>query len=137
MSDHRHILIEGYTAEELQALPDHEVDAFVLSDAPIAFRIGSAEILGQFKIDGDILVVKLAHIDGGGEGVLPTLWSLVHRYAAGKGLRSVEWIVHAVSCANPNKKLKRILELRGFTKRDNGSGIEVYAYTSQIEQQYQ
>src|SRR5215831_15985866 len=137
MSDNRHILIEGYTPDELLGLPDRQIDDFVLSGNAIAFRVGSAEILGQFTIDGDVLVVELAHIDGGGEGVLATLWSLVHRYAAGKGLRSVEWIVHAVSCANPNKKLKRILELRGFTKRDNGLGIEVYAYTSQIEQHYQ
>ena len=135
MSDNRHILIEGYTPDELLGLPDRQIDDFVLSGNAIAFRVGSAEILGQFTIDGDVLVVELAHIDGGGEGVLATLWSLVHQYSEGKHLRAVEWIVHAVDCANPNQKLKRILELKGFTKQDNGSGIEVYAYTSQIKQQ--
>jgi hypothetical protein len=29
-------------------------------------------------------------------------------------LSGVEWIVHAVSCAKPNLKLRRVLEHRGF-----------------------
>jgi hypothetical protein len=48
----------------------------VLSGRPIVFRAGSAEILGEFKIKGESLMVELAQIDGGGEGVLPTLTSL-------------------------------------------------------------
>ena len=34
---------------------------------------GTAEILGEFKVKGESLIVELAQIDGGGEGVLPTL----------------------------------------------------------------
>jgi hypothetical protein len=125
-------MIEGYTAEELLALPEEQVGAFVLSDCPIIFRVGSAEILGEFKIADENLIVELAHIDGGGEGVLPTLWSLIHRYAQRKRLQRVEWIVHAVDCANANPKLRRLLELKGFTIKDVGEATKVYSYTSNI-----
>jgi len=29
-------------------------------------------------------------------------------------LTEIEWIVHAVDCAKPNERLRRILEKRGF-----------------------
>jgi hypothetical protein len=132
MSKNQQITIEGYTDEELLDLPEEQVDAFVLCNAPVAFRVGSAEILGQFKINETCLVVELAHIDGGGEGVLPTIWSLAERYAAKKDLEMVEWIVHAVHCAKPNLKLRRILELKGFTI-ENMAGIgETYHYVHEV-----
>jgi hypothetical protein len=59
-------------------------------------------------------VVELAQIEGGGEGVLISLVSLAKHYAALRQLSGVEWIVHAVSCAKPNLKLRRVLERRGF-----------------------
>jgi hypothetical protein len=34
--------------------------------------------------------------------------------AASRALLGVEWIVHAVSCAKPNLKLRRVLERRGL-----------------------
>ena len=71
MSSNRRTMIEGYTAEELLGLPEERIDDFVLSDCPVTFVVGSARILGEFKKRNDSLVVELAHIDGGGEGVLP------------------------------------------------------------------
>jgi len=59
------------------------------------------------------LVIELAQIEGGGEGVLPWLASLARPYAQLHGLFSIAWIVH-VSCAKPNLKLRRVLERRGF-----------------------
>ena len=106
--------IEGYTPDEILNLPDEQLEAFVLSGRPIVFRAGSAEILGEFKIKGESLSVELAHIDGGGEGILPALTSLAHRYAKKRGLKKVEWIVHALKCAEPNLKLRRVMEKRGF-----------------------
>lgn len=75
-------------------------------------------MLGQFQVKEARLVVELAQIDGGGEGILQTLWHLSEHYARSRGLDSVEWIVHAVHCARPNLKLRRVLEL-GISKRHN------------------
>lgn len=107
--------IEGYTLDELLTLPEAEVDAFVFTDAPLVLRTGSAQVLGQFRLTAGRLTVELAQIEGGGEGVLPTLWVLAERLARRRGLSEVEWIVHAVHCAEPNLKLRRVLERRGFT----------------------
>jgi tRNA1(Val) A37 N6-methylase TrmN6 len=63
-------------------------------------------------------VIELAQIDGGGEGVLPVLWRLAERYAQQRELDAVEWVVHAINCAHPNLKLRRLLEKRGFEVRD-------------------
>ncbi len=81
----RPIDIEGYSPDEILNLPDEQLDALVLSGEPLVCRAGSAEILGELKIKGDSLLVQLAQIDGGGEGVLPTLTSLAHRYAERRG----------------------------------------------------
>jgi hypothetical protein len=54
-------------------------------------------------------------VDGGGEGALPALAALAHRYALREGLSTIDWRVHAVHCARPNLKLRRVLERRGFT----------------------
>ena len=110
----RQINIEGYSADEILNLPDEQVDDFVLCGRPIVFRAGSAEILGDFKINDQSLIVELAQIDGGGEGILPTLTSLAQKYAKKRGLKKVEWIVHALNCAEPNLKLRRVMERRGF-----------------------
>jgi hypothetical protein len=123
----REIKIEGYSPDEILSLGDEELDAFVLSCRPIVFRAGSAEILGEFKIKGQSLIVELAQIDGGGEGVLPTLTSLAQRYAKKRGLKKVEWIVHALNCAEPNLKLRRVMERRGFHIVDiEGAGQAYY-----------
>lgn len=46
--------------------------------------------------------------------MLLTLTSLAHRYAKQRGLKRVEWVVHALNCAEPNLKLRRVMERRGF-----------------------
>ncbi|HEX6044663.1 MAG TPA: hypothetical protein VFZ22_09265 [Pyrinomonadaceae bacterium] len=128
----KEIDIEGYTAYEILNLPDEQLDAFVLSGRPIVFRAGSAEILGEFKIKSASLIVELAHIDGGGEGVLPALTSLAKRYAQKRGLKKVEWIVHALNCAEPNLKLRRVMERRGFEIVDVDGGGKAYYQVDEI-----
>ena len=110
--------MEGYTPTEILALPDADIEALVFTGEPLAFRAGSAEILGEFRLSGTVLTVELAHIEGGGEGVLPTLWVLVERYARARELSVVEWIVYATNCAKPNPKLRPLLERRGFEVRE-------------------
>ena len=123
----RQINIEGYTPDEILGLPDEQLDGFVLTGEPLVFRAGSAEILAEFKIHGGSLLVELAQIDGGGEGVLPVLTSLAHRYARRRGLEKVEWVVHALNCAKPNPKLRRVMERRGFVVTDvDGVGKAYY-----------
>jgi hypothetical protein len=128
----REIRMEGFTAQEILDLSDHDVDALILCDQPLVFRAGTAEVLGQFRIVGTRLVVELAHIDGGGEGVLPVLWSLASRYARRRRLGETEWIVHAVTCAKPNLKLRRVLERKGFVVEPLRGGVEVYRLVESV-----
>jgi len=109
------MLIEGLTARALLELPDSELDDLVLTENPIVFVIGSARVLGRARIERARLIVELAHIDGGGEGVLRALWCLVDAYARRRGVAEIDWLVHAVTCARPNHKLRRVLDKRGFT----------------------
>ncbi len=108
------LLIEGYTPDEILAMSNEGLRAIVLSDEPLVFRAGSANLLGRFRVQGPALVMELAHVDGGGEGALPALAALARRYALREGLTSIDWRVHAVHCARPNLKLRRVLERRGF-----------------------
>ena len=121
------ILIEGYAPEEILSLPDEQIEAFVFAGKPLVFKVGSAEILGEFRAHADRLTAELAQIEGGGEGVLPTLVGLAEKYAQRRGLNQVEWIVHSVNCAKPNPKLRRVLERRGFVIEDvPGFGASYY-----------
>jgi hypothetical protein len=122
----REVLFEGLQRQELLALPAEVIEQLILIGEPIVFRAGSAVLLGSFKVDGELLVIELAQIEGGGEGVLPALASLAKQYARLRALSGVEWIVHAVSCAKPNLKLRRMLERRGFAIRDIAGGGEAY-----------
>jgi hypothetical protein len=70
------ILIEGYTREELLALPRGTLEDLVAYNRPIVFKVGSATLLGQVRVERGALIVEIAHVDGGGEGVLPTLSAL-------------------------------------------------------------
>ncbi|MVN88002.1 hypothetical protein GO986_14690 [Deinococcus sp. HMF7620] len=105
---------EGYTADQLLAFPDEHFRAFVLTGEPLVVRIGSAEVLGQFAVSGDTLILELAQIDEGGEGVLPALAALAERYTRRQNLRFIEWRVHALHCARPKLRLRRMLEQKGF-----------------------
>ncbi len=111
------ILFEGHTKGELLGLPPEQIEALFLSGQPIVFRAGSATILGSFRRDCERLVIDLAHVDGGGEGVLQSLSALAERYAKLHGVEEIEWIVRAVNCEKPNLKLRRVLQRRGFEVR--------------------
>lgn len=122
------VLFEGLSEDEILSLPGETIQQLILLGEPIVFKAGSAVILGSFRIANSLLVLELAHIEGGGEGVLPALGSLARRYANVQKLSGVEWIVHAVACAKPNPKLRRVLDLRGFKiEKINGVG-EAYRF---------
>lgn len=108
------VLIEGYNIDEILSFSDELLETYLLNNEPMVFKAGTAEILGCFRITNQCLVIELAQIEGGGEGVLPSLYMLAKRYAMQRELNTIEWIIHAVTCAKPNLKLRRILQLRGF-----------------------
>jgi hypothetical protein len=114
MRQGKEILFEGYTEDEILALPKEQVEAMILTGETVVFRAGSATILGEFRVDGNRLRIELAQLEGGGEGVLLGLGALARRFALLNDLNAVEWIVHAIHCAKPNLKLRRVLERRGF-----------------------
>ena len=124
----KEILFDGLSEEEILGLPVEQIEGLVLTGQPMVFRAGSATVLGEFRRERDRLVVELAQIEGGGEGVLVSLGSLVKRYARLQRIESVEWIVHAVTCAQPNLKLRRVLDRRGFTVRDVPGLGQAYYY---------
>ena len=106
--------IEGLSLDALRALPPGDLDELLAFGRPIAFRMGTATILAEFnKVNRD-LAVNLAHIDGGGEGVLVSLWKIVTSYARERDYEGICWNVHALTCANPNPRLQRFLRARGF-----------------------
>ncbi len=111
------IRIEGYTSEELLELPVDELDGLVFIGRPMVVRVGSADVLAECHRRGTRLVVDLAHIDGGGEGALPTLTRFIERFAARRGFASIDWLVRATNCARPNEKLRRVLVRKGFEIR--------------------
>jgi hypothetical protein len=132
MSD-REILFEGFTEEEILALPNEAIQGLIILGEPLVFRAGTALVLGSFKVSADHLVIELAQIEGGGEGVLIALGSLARRYAHLHNLTGVEWIIHAVSCAKPNLKLRNLLERRGFiVEQIAGVGIAYHLIDTSI-----
>jgi hypothetical protein len=114
----REILFEGFSEAEILALPIEQIDQLVLTGQPLVFHAGSATVLGEFRLEAERLTIELAQIDGGGEGVLVSLASLARQYARLHHINTVEWIVHAVNCAKPNLKLRRVLMARGFVVRE-------------------
>jgi len=105
----REVLFEGLTEDEILNLPKPTVEQLILIGEPLVFRVGSAVLLGSFQTQANRLVIELAQIEGGGEGVLMSLGSLARRYAILHELSAIEWVVHAVSRAKPNLKLRRLL----------------------------
>ena len=135
-NDGRHeVRFEGFTADEILALPQDQVRGLVLTGEPLVFRIGSAAVLGEFRACGDRLIIELAQIEEGGEGVLLALGALARRYATLHGLAAIEWIVHAVNCAKPNLKLRRVLQRRGFVIRQLEGVGEAYRYVDVVSAQ--
>jgi hypothetical protein len=108
--------IEGISIKVLKGLPRDEQDALLAFGRPITFRIGTANILAEFNRTDRKLTVNLAHIDGGGEGVLVLLWKAVQNYAADRGYISVDWHIHALTCVRPNPRLQQFLRRQGFAE---------------------
>jgi len=106
--------IEGYSADEILELVSGDLHDTVFSGQPIVFTVGSAQVLATFRLVPGELIAELAHIDGGGEGVLVFLSSVLRKFANQNDVRSVHWIVHALTCAAPNPRLRALLERRGF-----------------------
>ena len=131
MSLGRRLLIEGYSPDELLALPDQAIEQLAIGAGPFVVRAGSASILGEIRIVGECITVELAHIDGGGKRVLPGISSFIHRYARLRRMERVEWIVHAATCARPNLELRRVLIRRGFQLVDRG-GSPVYRLLEEV-----
>jgi hypothetical protein len=126
------VRFEGLTEEEILNLPKDTVESLILMGKPLVFRAGSAVILGSFKLWSNRLIIELAQIEGGGEGVLPSLASLARRYARLHEISEIEWIVHAVTCAKPNHKLRRVLERRGFVIRHLDGIGEAYHFIDSL-----
>lgn len=108
--------IEGLSIDALKALAPNDLDELLAFGRPITFRMGTATILAEFNRVDDALCVNLAHIDGGGEGVLLSLWKLIADYAKERQYLSLVWNVHALTCANPNPRLQRFLQAQGFNE---------------------
>jgi hypothetical protein len=126
------VRIEGFSIDELLGLPKDELDAFVFAGRPVVARVGSSEILVECKRRGEILVVDLAHIDGGGEGALPAVVGFIERFGRDRGFHTIEWLVRATRCANPNPKLRRILVRKGFEVREHPEFGECYYKRSTV-----
>lgn len=129
----KEILFDGLSEKQILSLPPDEVEQIILLGKPLVFRAGSATLLGSFRIDKARLVVELAQIEGGGEGVLISLASLASRFAKLRRLEGVEWVVHAVTCAKPNLKLRRVLERRGFVVKHVAGVGEAYYLLDSFE----
>ncbi len=127
----REILFEGLTREAILRVPAEQIEQLVITGEPVVFTAGTARVLGEFRRLNNRLHVTLAQIEGGGEGVLPSLTVLVEGYAKSQSLAGVEWVVHAVHCAKPNLKLKRVLERRGFVIKDV-DGTTAYHYFQEL-----
>jgi hypothetical protein len=129
----REVLFEGLTEDEILSLSKATVEQLILIGEPLVFRVGSAVLLGSVQVRANRLVIELAQIEGGGEGVLISLASLARRYSILHELSAIEWVVHAVSCARPNLKLRQVLEHRGFViKQVEGIGEAYYFFDSLI-----
>jgi len=127
------IKIEGLSPEQILNLSDEEFAGLVFIGKPIVFHTGSAEILGEFKVEKTKLIIELAQIEGGGEGVLPTIVSLSRKYARRKNLKEIEWIVHALNCAEPNLKLRYVMERKGFTIKEIEGIGKAYYFLDKID----
>ncbi|MEO1288116.1 MAG: hypothetical protein AAFV93_10115 [Chloroflexota bacterium] len=126
------ILIEGYTLKEFLDLSDVEIDAWILPDNPIVFKVGTAEILGKIEMSHTSLIIELAQIYGGGEGILRTIGILARKTAQKRNLKYVEWIIHSLDCADPNPKLNPMLERSGFSITDVPNKGKAYYRKMQV-----
>jgi hypothetical protein len=120
------VLIEGFTVDELLAFPPEKLFELIPPGKPLVFRAGSATVLAEVHLSATRMTIELAHIDGGGEGVLPTLWRFGQAYAHAHRISEIEWLVHATRCANPNPRLPGVLRRMGFSVEDLPVRGQVY-----------
>lgn len=128
----RALRIEGVTLDALRALPLADQDSLLSFGSPISFAIGSATVLAEFNRYGEELRLNLAHIDGGGEGVLLALWKLVQAYAEERRFGSIRWNVHALTCAKPNPRLQRFLRANGFAEVDDAQYGRIFTRSQML-----
>ncbi len=119
--------VEGIPLKALKALAKDELDTLLAFGRPISFHIGSANILAEFNRHEVELSVNLAHIDGGGEGVLVVLWKAVETYARDRNYEAIQWNVHALTCARPNLRLQQFLRTRSFTETEHETFGRIFA----------
>ena len=128
------ITFDGLSSDEVLSLSEEELNALVFCNEAVVVNIGSSQILGRFSLEEGRIVIELAQVDGGGEGVLPAIGALASRIAKKMGLPQVDWLVHAVDCAMPNLKLRRMLERRGFEVREIGGIGTVFHQVTDVGQ---
>jgi hypothetical protein len=112
------LLIEGFRPGDLPEALGSDLQREVLRGRPLVARAGTSEVLMCLELREEVLRAELGHVDGGGEGVLPALFSIIVRLARLHGAREIEWVVFATNCARPNPRLRPILERRGFIVRE-------------------
>ena len=58
------ILFNGFTADQLLAMPVGRFDAAVLNGSPVVIDIGTSNLLAKLSTYEDTLLLELGHIDG-------------------------------------------------------------------------
>lgn len=126
-------MVEGYTVDDLLLLSPELLASF-LFDKTLVFSVGSATVLGAVRrTEEDTLSVRLTQIEGGGEGVLRAIDRAARGLATLFGRSRLEYLVDAVSCADPNLKLQRMLDSTGFDRVRDSFGNEVYRRISVLD----
>ncbi|QND55227.1 hypothetical protein [Mesorhizobium huakuii] len=132
MSQSARIEIEGTSLEDLRTMPHADQDALLAFGRPISFTMGSATVLAEFNRRDGTLLVNLAHIDGGGEGVLLVLWKHTRAFAIERQFSTVRWNVHAATCAKPNPRLQRFLRTHEFAEIDDPDYGRIFVRTQRL-----
>jgi hypothetical protein len=92
------VLFDGFTEDEILRRAAETIEGLIVLGEPLVFRVGSATVLGSLKLSSGRLVIELAQIKGGGEGVLLSLGSIARRYATLRNVVGVEWIALCIRC---------------------------------------
>lgn len=132
MADAAEIDIEGLTLAQFRALPREDRAALTPFGRALVFRLGSARILGEFLERADTLVVNLAQIDGGGEGVLLRLWKLIIAEARDRGFKAIRWNVFAATCVDPNPRLQAFLRANRFEEAEDAEHGRIFVRSTRI-----
>ena len=132
MSKREPVRIEGYALDDILQFPVEELLEYVEASTPIIVAVGSAEVLCEFRMQAGTLVAVLAHIDGGGDGVLRAAHRLLADTAYRMGCTDLKLIATAVNCAEPNLKLRRLLERLNFVVETIDEYGEAYVLNERV-----